>query len=350
MQHFRLFSKSDILSLTRIRKFETKLGERIRFITNNAAWQDELKNSAAGYVLIGIPEDIGVRANLGRGGADTAWIPFLSAFLNIQSNDFLIGEELLLLGNFDFGDIKYLIDHNAGNNEEKLEAYRHAVNTIDADVESIVQKVVEAGKIPIIIGGGHNNAYPIIKAAAKGLLKNGTLPRARINCINLDAQSDLRPAEGRHSGNAFRYAMEDGYLDKYYVVGLHENYIQQSVLSDIMKNPSIRYTSYEDIFIHEKLNFLQAVAHAAGFTENTYTGIELDLDSIQDTLSSALTPSGISALMARKYVNYTATDCKVSYLHIAEGACRLSDGTRDDSTGKLISYLVADFIKAHAAG
>jgi formiminoglutamase len=134
------------------------------------------------------------------------------------------------------------------------------------------------------------------------------------------------------------------------VVGLHENYIQQSVLSDMQKNPAIQFTSYEDIFIYEKLNFLQAVAHAAGFTENTFTGIELDVDSIQDTLSSAHTPSGISALLARKYVNYTATDCKVGYLHIAEGACRLSDGTRDENTGKLISYLVADFVKAHAGG
>lgn len=350
MQHFRIFSKSDILSLTKVRRYETKLGERIGFISDASAWADELSVSRARYVIIGIPEDIGVKANMGKGGADTAWLPFLSAFLNIQSNDFLSGEELILLGNFDFGDLKYLIDHNAGDTEEKLEAYRHAVNLIDEEVENIIKKIVTAGKIPIIIGGGHNNAYPIIKATAKGLHKMGVIPSTKINCINLDAQSDLRPAEGRHSGNAFRYAMEDGYLGKYYMVGIHENYLQQSVLSDISRNPSIRYTSYEEIFIHEKLNFLQAVAHAAGFTENTSTGIELDLDSIQDILSSALTPSGITALMARKFVNYTATDCKVGYLHIAEGACRLSDGTRDDSTGKLISYLVSDFVKAHAAG
>jgi formiminoglutamase len=32
-------------------------------------------------------------------------------------------------------------------------------------------------------------------------------------------------------------------------------------------------------------------------------------------------------------------------LHIAEGATRLSDGRNNESTGKLISYLVSDFVK-----
>lgn len=152
--------------------------------------------------------------------------------------------------------------------------------------------------------------------------------------------------EGRHSGNAFRYAEADGYLGKYCIVALHENYIPQNVLTDIHANPFIQYSSYEDIFIHEKLNFIQAVAHASGFTEDTQTGIELDLDSIQNVLSSACSPSGITTLQARQYINFAATDSKVAYLHISEGACQLTDGTKDDRTGKLISYLVSDFFKA----
>jgi formiminoglutamase len=35
----------------------------------------------------------------------------------------------------------------------------------------------------------------------------------------------------------------------------------------------------------------------------------------------------------------------VAYLHICEGATRLEDGRENENTGKLISYLVADFIK-----
>jgi formiminoglutamase len=57
---------------------------------------------------------------------------------------------------------------------------------------------------------GHNNAYGCIKGAAKGLYKAGIIPLVQINAINLDAHADFRPLEGRHSGNAFRYADEDG--------------------------------------------------------------------------------------------------------------------------------------------
>ncbi len=59
-----------------------------------------LDESKAKYVLFGIPEDIGVKANNGIGGTESVWQPFLRSFLNIQSNDFLIGDEVLVLGHF----------------------------------------------------------------------------------------------------------------------------------------------------------------------------------------------------------------------------------------------------------
>lgn len=219
---------------------------------------------------------------------------------------------------------------------------------VDEDVEQLTKIITARNKIPIAIGGGHNNAYPLIKGSAKGLHKAGVLQLAQINCINLDAHTDYRPAEGRHSGNAFRYAEDDGYLQKYCVVGVHENYIPQNVWIDIVNNPFIDLITYEDIFIHEKRNFIQSVAHATGFTEDMHTGVELDLDCIEHTLSSAITPSGITALHARKYISFAATDCKVAYLHICEGASFLNDGRKNDTTGKLISYLVSDFIKANS--
>ncbi len=345
MKHFKFYSKADILSLTKVRRFETRMGERLQFLKSDREWPEVLQESSAKFVLLGIPEDFGVKANYGVGGTDTAWLSFLSFFLNIQSNDFLTGENCLLLGHFDFGDIKFLIENNAYNAEEKINAYRHALNTVDEEVEDIIKVIASAKKIPIIIGGGHNNAYPIIKGVAKGLYKADVLLLSQINCINLDAHADYNVAEGRHSGNGFRYAEEDGYLGKYFMIGLHENYITQNVLMDIHNNPFLNYISYEEIFIHERKNFIQAVASATGFTEDSYTGIEIDLDCIEQALSSALTPSGITPLLARKYITFTAQDSKVAYLHISEGATQLSDGRKDESTGKLISYLVSDFIK-----
>lgn len=345
MKHFRFYNKQDILSLTKLRKYETKLGERLHCVQDPIQFESFLTTTKATYFLVGIPEDIGIRANSGIAGADSAWIPFLQSFLNIQSNDFLGGEDIVLLGHFDFGDMLYLIDNNAHGEEEKLEAYRHAVNTIDDEVETLIKIITEAKKVPIVIGGGHNNAYPLLKGAAKGWHKAGAIQLAQLNCINLDAHTDYRPLEGRHSGNAFRYAEEDGYLQKYCVVGLHENYLPQNVWIDFVNNPFLDCITYEDIFIHEKRTFLQAVSHAIEFTKDTLIGVEVDLDSVQNVLSSAFTPSGIQPIHARQYITHIAAGSRPAYLHICEGASRLSSGKADDSIGKLISYLVSDFVK-----
>jgi formiminoglutamase len=345
MKHFKVYSRSDVMAYTKIRRFVTRVGERVHVAEDKSNIVQSVEQSSSPYVLFGIPEDIGIRANMGLGGSDTLWEPFLSAFLNIQSNDFFSGDEVLLLGYFDFKDMKVLIEQNAHDADEKTDAYRHAVITIDDEVEQLTKMITGAGKIPIAIGGGHNNAYPLIKGASKGLHKAGKIPLAQINSINLDAHTDFRPVEGRHSGNGFRYAEEDGFLLKYFVLGLHENHLPQNVWLDIVNNPFIDFISFEDIFVREKRNFHQALSHAVDFTDDNYTGIELDLDCVENVLSSAITPSGISNLHARQFLSYISDKSKVAYLHICEGATVLEDGRKDDTTGKLVGYLVTDFIK-----
>ena len=348
LTHFKFYTKQVILSHTRLRKFETKLGERISFIDNTSNFTESLSHLKAKYVVFGIPEDIGVQANIGIPGTSSAWSSFLKYFLNIQSNDFLAGDDIAVIGHFDFSELQTLIEQNAYNADEKIEAFRHAVNAVDDEVESMTKLLTAAGKVPIAIGGGHNNAYPLIKGAAKGLNGAQKLPLQQINCINLDAHADYRPIEGRHSGNAFRYADEDGFLQKYCVIGLQENYLQQNVWMDIVNNPFIDCITFEDIFIHEKRTFRQAIEHALDFTSDNFYGIELDLDSIENVLSSAKTPSGISAMDARKYVTLAASSKNAAYLHICEGAAAL--GTeKNEATGKLISYLVCDFIKMNSS-
>jgi formiminoglutamase len=348
LTHFKAYSKQDILKHTKIRRFETKLGERVQVLTDPKQAAGSLKTIPARYVVFGIAEDIGVLANGGTGGTSTAWHSFLQSFLNIQSNDFLAGTEIAVIGHFDFTDIQALIDKNAQGGDEKLAAYRHAVNTIDEEVEGLVKQIVLNNKIPVVIGGGHNNAYPLLKGAAKAFHESQRIPIPQINCINLDAHTDYRPSEGRHSGNAFRYAEEDGFLHKYCVVGIHENYLPQNVWIDLVNNPFMDCITFEDIFIHEKQTFRKAVSHAIRFTEDNFTGIELDLDSIEHILSSANTPSGLQPIHARQYLNLCGAHVNAAYLHICEGATRLFTGASDEGTGKLISYLASDYIKMNA--
>ncbi len=327
MEYLKLLSAADISALVASRPGETKLGEQVQTV----AHPDEITGSSARFVLLGIPEDIGVRANLGIGGAASAWEPALRALLNVQSTDLLTGRELLVLGAFDFSDFAA----QTGGVEE----LRAQTTQIDDAVAPVIGKIVRAGKIPVVIGGGHNNSYPLIKGAALATGKG-------IHCINLDAHSDYRVAEGRHSGNGFRYARVEGFLDRYAVVGLHENYNSREVVAEMKQDPAIHCSFYEDIFIRERQTFREAVTQAVRHTDGAPCGIEFDLDCIADALSSAATPCGIAALQARQYLNWCATETDAAYLHIAEGATRLQDGRADISTAKLIAYLVTDFLKA----
>ena len=120
LPHFKQYDKKDILALTHTRLFETKLGEIVCGSNPTEDVQIMVNNSAAHYVIFGIAEDIGVKANLGKGGADSTWFPFLDSFLNIQSNDFLSGENILIAGHFDFTQEQNLINVNAATDEEKV--------------------------------------------------------------------------------------------------------------------------------------------------------------------------------------------------------------------------------------
>lgn len=347
MKHLIVYNKKNISKYTRLRAGEIKLGECVQTISSKNI-NEGLKATSATFVLIGLPEDIGVRANYGRGGAHTAWEPALTNILNVQSNTFFKGEELLVLGHVNFKDLLKRAEKLDTNKEEDIQKLRKLCTEIDERVSSVIQAIVQAGKTPIIIGGGHNNAYGNIKGAAHGLTISGKIKTPSINCINCDAHSDFRALEGRHSGNGFSYAFHEKFLDKYAIVGLHENYNSENILKELKKHSKrIQYSFFEDIFIHEKTTFSHAVTKALSFANNSYYGIELDMDAIENIPASAKTSSGISANEARKFLNQVAQHKKVAYLHITEAAPALSHIKTDNKTGKLIAYLVTDFIKSY---
>jgi formiminoglutamase len=333
MGKFVVASREYLDTLISSRVGETKLGEHVQTIESED-WEEVLKNSSAKFVIVGIPEDVGVRANYGVGGTHTLWEPALKTLLNVQQTNLLHGEDILVAGWFDFTKVM------ERSQKMDIEHLRDLVGYIDETVHPLITKIVAAGKVPIVIGGGHNNAYPLLKGAS--LVNDKPL-----NCINLDAHSDFRQMEGRHSGNGFRYAHREGYLKKYAVVGLHENYNAQNIIDEVNDDPELSFTFYEDIFIREKISFTEAVRAAIERVSGKNCGVELDLDCIERVLSSAMTPAGITSIHARQYVSLCAQLLHPVYLHITEGATQLADGRQDMSTPKIVAYLITDFIKAY---
>jgi formiminoglutamase len=339
MKSLELYSKKDIDHLTRKRTNEIKIGEDVTVLKSEINWEEELLNSNCKFVLLGIPEDIGVKANYGRGGAHTAWKPALDSFLSQQSNEFLNGKEVCVLGHIFVEDLMEKSESLQAKNKTDMTQLRNLVSIIDERVTEIITKIISCKKIPIIVGGGHNNSYPIIKGCSLALDK-------KINVINCDPHTDFRSLEGRHSGNGFSYAYKEDYMNNYSVFCMHEQYNTASVLKDFTANNHHLYFSrYEDVFVRESKNYSDTLIQNIGFVKNDICGVEIDLDAITNVPSSAKTSSGISPVQARQYAYQCGKQLSALYFHIAEGAPILSHIKADNKTGKLIGYLIADFIK-----
>ncbi|MGV3459492.1 MAG: formimidoylglutamase [Flavobacterium sp.] len=340
MEKILRFTESALLKYTAERSGEIKFGERLQVLPADAPLIAGLTASDAEFVLLGIPEDIGVRANYGRPGAASAWDSALKSIVNLQHNKFFKAGKLLVLGTIDTAEAIQQaegLDPNEKTDRKKLSAI---VEEIDKEVSHIISVIIRAKKIPIIIGGGHNNAYGNIKGTA--------LAKGRpVNAINFDAHTDFRILEGRHSGNGFSYAYEEGFLRKYFIFGLHENYCGKGVMETIKKAEGrIRFNTYEQIAVREEKNFNAEMHQALQFINDERYGIEIDLDAIANVASSAMTPSGFSTERARQFIHFFGKQKNAAYLHLCEGAPSLDNPANAHLTGKLIAYMVTDFMKA----
>ncbi len=340
MEKLIRFTISDLSKITNYRSGEVKFGEKMAIVPKGEDIPSFLKSCEQQFVLFGIPEDIGVRANFGRPGAATAWASAIKSIANIQHNRFCKGSSLLILGQLDVSEEMELIQGLDFNKIEDRKKMSELVVQIDKEVAHIISIIVKAGKTPIIIGGGHNNAYGNIKgtALAKG---------KPINAINFDAHSDFRILEGRHSGNGFSYAYEEGFLKNYFIFGLHESYTSKSVLKQLKDIENrVRFNTYDEINIRKEKDFSSEMALAYNFIKNESFGIEIDLDAIPNIASSAMTLSGFSVEELRQFINFFGKNPNAAYLHICEGAPSLDYEGNNHLVGKLIGYLVTDFIKS----
>lgn len=310
---FKKLNTDDLQSFFSAREGETKLGQTL----------SEL--SKAKYVIIGVEESFGPRANNGRAGAENGFKVFLSSFLNMQSNESLSGENIHVLGrittlNTSEGDLFGVVEE------------------LDDFLVKILHSNLNKDQIPILIGGGHNNAYPLIKFSYERF-------HEAIQVVNFDAHADYRLLEGRHSGNPFSYAYKAGFLKKYFVLGLHQRYNSQQILDDLRRDGHY-FTFHESYMLgsHNYLDDFRTLSDTLSQSDE-HIGIDLDMDTIERMPSSAYSPVGISIEIARIYISRIAKQKNIAYLHLPEGAP--TNELENRIVGKTLAYLVSDFIISH---
>lgn len=336
MDKLVLFNNTTRNKLLNKRSGESKFGQHVQILTSISNIYEQLENLDVTHVILGLPEDVGVFANHGKTGASKAWEATLKILLNIQSNAFTKANTVLILGHLDFTEEQLAVSKLNSSRKKDILKARKIVSTIDDYVTHSVHQIVLAGKKPILIGGGHNNAYGNIKGASLAIGKP-------INVINFDAHSDFRDEEGRHSGNGFTYASAEGFLGNYFVFGLHENYTSDKIFKLLDKSKAIEYNTFDALEIRKELKFKKELERASTHVSGNHFGIEIDCDAIENIPSSAITPSGFSVNKTRQFLSYFAKHKHATYLHICEAAPTKKTNTK---VGKLITYLITDFIKA----
>ncbi len=344
------FEPADISALQQSRAGETRLGQLLQFLNPLLPLADALisaQSRGVRYALVGIPEDIGPRANFGQAGADLGFQAFLSRFINLQANVHFPINEILLVGTIDCIDLQQQSQGLVAQNDTELEQLRQLCAAVDQRVCAVLKPIFDAGIIPIVIGGGHNNAYPLLQALSLSV-------GHAVDAINLDPHGDFRLLEGRHSGNGFSYAKAAGYLRNYAVVGLHE--LKNSAISlSQMAQQDVSIYSYQDIYVRRRFSFSEACEQAIdqlGRHQTCPLGIEVDTDSISQMPVSAMTNCGISVADAEHFVWKLAAQDRVRYLHLAEAApsqhpAGLVAGMSE--AGQVLAALVVAFVQGRHA-
>jgi formiminoglutamase len=137
-------------------------------------------------VIIGFPQDEGVRRNGGRPGAAEAPNEIRRWLYRLTPGDCHADVHLSDLQPLDLGNVRI-----AGELEDT-----------QAALAEIIAAVLHSGAIPIVLGGGHETAY--------GHFLGYAAERRSVGIINIDAHLDLRPpvAGKGLSGSPFRQALE----------------------------------------------------------------------------------------------------------------------------------------------
>jgi len=273
----------------------------------------------APFVLLGAAEDLGVLANGGRPGAAESPEGVFRALLNIPCNGWVRGGELSWGGILDLRSAA-------------------SVEAVDEAVHAAVAPWMKAGLVPLVVGGGHNNAYPLLRAASEAA-------GAPVNALNLDPHPDVRALEGRHSGNGFSYAREHGLLDRYAVLGLSEYAVNSASLDRLNTTPGWTYETLESWAVRGETSWESAMDRMLGHVQKGRFGLEIDVDGITGAPSSAQTASGLTWLQARELAYRAGQTGQVSYLHLTELALNYASEGERPGQAKAAAMLLLDFVR-----
>jgi formiminoglutamase len=292
------------LFFTRNDKNDPRLGEIVG--------REEKDYQASEIVVLGCPQDEGVRRNNGREGAALAPSAVREQFYKLTP--FNIRKKI-----FDLGDVKI-----GGSLEETHDTHK-----------AVVAQLLRDGKRVIVVGGGNDISYPDGVAMAEVFGPEWWI------AINVDSHLDVRIAEQRNSGTPYRQLLDEGHLppNHFFEVGFQSHFCSP-VYYDYIRKLGVQRISLEllrsraeaDLELKEIIK-QKFIRHSSSL--NTFFGFDLDAVRSADAPGvSAPSPLGLRAGEFITLVKYAASLANTKLIEFSEVNPKFD---ADNRTTKLVA-------------
>ena len=303
------------LFFTRKDKNDPRLGETVG--------RDEGRYAGAEIVLIGCPQDEGVRRNNGRVGAALAPTAVRKQFYKLTP--FGIKRKI-----FDLGDVKI-----SGTLEETHD--KHC---------AVVRQALRDGKRVVVIGGGNDISYPDGVAMADVYGSDNWIG------INIDSHLDVRIAPERNSGTPYRQLLEEGHLvpKRFFEVGYQTHFVSP-VYYEYIRGLGVQRISLELLRSHDETDLELREMIKQKFVHHSqemsvFFGFDLDVVRAADAPgTSAPSPLGLRAGEFIQLVKYAASLANTRMIEFSE---MNPNYDVDDRTAKLVAIAIHRFC-SHSA-
>ncbi len=289
---------------------DPRLGEAVR--------RDKAHYDAAEIVILGCPQDDGVRRNNGRVGAAKAPDAIREQFYRLST--FKLEKRIFDLGNTVIGSTL----------EETHDNHFAVVNHLLAD-----------GKLVIVLGGGNDVSYPDGCAMAENFGTDNWI------AVNVDSHLDVRLADERNNGTPFRQLLDEKLLQPTYFfeVGYQTHFCSQ-VYYEYIRKLKVHRISLEmlrsraevDMEIKDQIR-LNFINHSSSL--NTFFSFDLDAVRSADAPgTSAPSPLGLRAGEFITLVKYAASLANTKLIEFSEVNPNYD---QDNRTTKLVAIAMHRF-------
>jgi len=287
---------------------DPRLGEIVR-------WQPA-DYANARYVLLGCPQDEGVRRNGGRVGAAAAPHAIRTCLYRLMAWS---GMMLFDLGN------------------TIIQPTLEETHTIQ---QRIVRQVMADGKILISLGGGNDISFPDCAGLSQVI--------DELLVFNIDAHLDVRESEIRHSGTPYRMLLEGGFVvpQNFYEMGYQHFAVSESHLAYLHEKGAKTFSLRDlyDLGIREVFRHILK-AHTA---PAVFWGIDMDVLRSSDAPGvSAPNALGMMGDTLCEIVAYAAREARTRILELTEVNPAYDI---DNRTSRLAAVVIWHFLMAGHSG